>query len=230
MQFWLFAENIEFNNIREKIENWFGVIQGSYPQEINIELLAFNKASAKKIIEKELPLEAMYMAFKIPSRIHPDYYACDLLSDVLCNGQSSRLYRHLLKDQTIFSQVDAYVSGSREPGLLVIEGKLTEGTNMEMAIDAVWEQIELIKSGNVSEKELEKLKNRVESNHRITETSVFKPCHVTCLLRIPGRSRYDQHRTRKIQTGEARRPHPCLPISFWSNENLCLLTYRHTKS
>lgn len=48
-----------------------------------------------------------------------DFYACDIISDILSNGQSSRLYVNLIKNQRLFSGIDAYVSGDRDPGLFI---------------------------------------------------------------------------------------------------------------
>ena len=96
-------------------------------------------------------------------RIHPDYYAFDILSDVLSNGNSSRLTQHLVKERQIFSSIDAYISGSVEPGLFQISGKPAPGVSLEQAEAAVWEELEALKNTLVDEHELEKVKNKFES-------------------------------------------------------------------
>lgn len=60
------------------------------------------------------------MAFHMCDRMHPDYYACDILSDLLCNGRSSRLVQHLVQEQRLFGSIDAYIAGSVDPGLFFI--------------------------------------------------------------------------------------------------------------
>ncbi len=113
------------------------------------------------------------MAFHIPGRLHPDYYAADLLSDVLCNGQSSRLFRRLLKEEQLFSSIDCYVTGSVDPGLLIIEGKPAEGISIETCRDAIWRELGLLKNERIGEHELEKIKNKVESNLIFSEISIL---------------------------------------------------------
>ena len=62
-----------------------------------------------------------------------DYYAFDILSDILSNGRSSRLTRRLVQEQKLFSSLDAYISGTRDAGLLHISGKPSAGVSLEQA-------------------------------------------------------------------------------------------------
>lgn len=62
------------------------------------------------------------MAYHMCSREDADYYAFDILSDILSNGRSSRLTRRLVQEQKLFSSLDAYISGTRDAGLLHISG------------------------------------------------------------------------------------------------------------
>jgi predicted Zn-dependent peptidase len=113
------------------------------------------------------------MAFHAPSRFHYDYYAVDLLTDVLSNGSSSRFYRRLLKEKRLFSEIDCYQSGTLDPGLVMIEGKPTEGVSLESAEVAIWEELELIKNELVAEHELQKLKNKIESQQAFSDAGAL---------------------------------------------------------
>ena len=97
------------------------------------------------------------------SRFDAYYYACDSLSDILSNGRSSRLTRRLVQEQKLFSSLDAYISGTRDAGLLHISGKPSAGVSLEQAEAAVRKELEELKSGFVGEQELEKVKNKFES-------------------------------------------------------------------
>ena len=96
-------------------------------------------------------------------RLNPDYYAFDMLSDILSNGKSSRLIRRLVIERRICSSVDAYISGSLDAGLIHIVGKPTPGYTLADVEKAVWEELETLKHTPVDEHELEKVKNRYES-------------------------------------------------------------------
>ena len=95
------------------------------------------------------------------------------MSDVLSNGPSSRLFRRLLKEQQIFSDIDCYITGSLEPGLCIIEGKPADGVSMEKAKAAIWEELELLKKNLIPERELKKLQNKAESTFAFSSSSIM---------------------------------------------------------
>lgn len=116
-------------------------------------------------IERPVPVDALFMAFHMCRRDEPDYYAFDILSDLLANGRSSRLNRRLVQERKLFSNIDAYISGSRDAGLLHISGRPSAGVTLEEAEDAVWAELDLLRQEIVDERELEKVKNKFESAH-----------------------------------------------------------------
>ena len=73
------------------------------------------------------------------------------------------LTRRLVQEQKFFSSLDAYISGTRDAGLLHISGKPSAGVSLEQAEAAVRKELEELKSGFVGEQELEKVKNKFES-------------------------------------------------------------------
>lgn len=92
-----------------------------------------------------------------------DYYAFDILSDLLSNGRSSRFIKNLVQKKKLFNNIDAYISGSIDEGLFHISGKPVKGISLEEAEKAIWEELEIIKNEEVSPDELEKVKNKYES-------------------------------------------------------------------
>lgn len=92
----------------------------------------------------------------MPAHCHPDYYAFDILSDVLSNGRSSRLKPAFGTTETIILSIDAYISGSVDAGLFHISGKPSAGVTLEQAEAAVREELELLQQELVDEQELEK--------------------------------------------------------------------------
>jgi zinc protease len=146
-----------------KVEKWFGEIpKGDVPSR-NLPKEPQQKKTIRKIVEANVPVEALYIAFRSPDRFDKDYYATDLLTDILSSGSSSRFYRRLLKEKRLFSEIDCYLTGSIDPGIILIEGKNTEGVTLEAAEEAIWAELETLKHELVSETELQKLKNKIES-------------------------------------------------------------------
>ncbi len=167
------AGNVTVQSVRELAEKWFGNIpKGNRPPRALPQELPHGKMD-KMIQEKEVPLDALFIAFHMPERNHPDYFAVDLLSDVLSNGRSARFYRRLLKEQKLFNQIDAYITGHFEPGLLIIEGKPAEGVSIETAEEAIWKELEELKRKPIAETELQKLKNKIESTLVFSEMNAL---------------------------------------------------------
>ncbi len=114
-------------------------------------------------VERNVPLDALFMVYHMCGREDADYYAFDILSDILSNGRSSRLTRRLVQEQKVFSSIDAYISGTRHPGLLHISGKPATGVSLEQAEHAVRKELEELQQSLIGEQELEKVKNKFEA-------------------------------------------------------------------
>ncbi len=127
----------------------------------------------EKTIHGDVPMPMILMAFHMPGRTSDQYYACDLISDILANGKSSRFYQQLIKNKQIFSDIDCYISGSRDSGLIIIEGRPMPGITMEQAYNEIWLELEKLKDVRIEAKELEKLKNKVISSLCISDLSVL---------------------------------------------------------
>lgn len=157
------AGNVRTKEIQALSEKWFKAIPAGqkYYRELPKEPVQTEARSLA--VTADVPLDAIYMAFKMPARNHSEYQAYDLLSDILSQGQSSRLYGRLLKDQQLFSDIHAYITSSLDEGLFVVEGKLVHGITMEQAETAIWKELEQLAQQEVSETELTKVKNKSES-------------------------------------------------------------------
>lgn len=114
-------------------------------------------------VERPVPSDALFMAFLMCDRLHPDFVVYDIISDVLSNGQSSRMYNRLVKQQGLFSEINAYITGDRDRGLFAIDGKLQPGVAFEKAEAAVWQELRQIAEEEMSAYELEKVANKYES-------------------------------------------------------------------
>jgi len=167
------AGRIKVKEVLPKVEKWFGNIPMGSPNKRNLPVEKALWKKQHKLIKESVPADAVYMAWHMPARNHPDFYACDLLSDILSIGRSSRFYRKLIKEKQIFSEIDAYITGSLDPGLFIIEGKPFPNIKMSDAIEAIWEEIHNIQDVVVAKRELEKLKNKNESSQEFSEVSVL---------------------------------------------------------
>lgn len=155
--------HISFEETVALAEKWFGPIPARDVKARRLPAEPRQTAQRRLRIERNVPVDALYMSFHMGNRLSREYYVCDLLSDLLSNGRSSRLIRSLVQEQQLFSSVDAYIQGSIDEGLLQISGKLSEGISLEEGEVAVWKELERLKTVPVTYEELEKVKNRYEA-------------------------------------------------------------------
>ena len=168
------AGNVREAEVLQLAEKWFGAIPaGPAAHRVLVPEPPQDAPHRREVRSANVPVPAVYLAFRTPERLHKDFYAVDLLSDVLAQGHSSRLYRRLLKERNLFSQIDAYITANIDPGLLVIEGRPAEGITMDAALAAIWEELELLKKEPIDTRELEKIQHRFESTVVFSETSVL---------------------------------------------------------
>ncbi|MBI9057540.1 MAG: insulinase family protein [Labilibaculum sp.] len=165
------AGNVETEQVKTLAEKWFAPIERREIAERNLPVEPVQTEFRSKKVESNVPFDAIYMAFHMGKRMDEDFYIVDLVSDVLSNGQSSRIFQSLVKEKNLFSSIDAYLTGEFEPGLFLISGKLIEGVDMKVAEDAIWEELNKIASQKVDEYELQKVKNKVESTLVFSEIS-----------------------------------------------------------
>jgi len=158
------AGNVETENIKKLTEKWFGEIPAGEKKQRDLPKEPKQKEARFLEIKADVPVDALYKAYHMPAKTDEKYYSTDLMSDVLGRGKSSRLYKKLVKEEGIFSGIAAYVTGSVDPGLLVISGQVSSGISIEAADTAVKQIIKELQEEEIANKELEKVKNQAISS------------------------------------------------------------------
>lgn len=157
------AGNVTTEQVRQLAEKWFGNIPAGNKYNRNLPQEPLQTEARVATVEANVPLDALYKAWHIGGRMSPSYYTADLITEIMGNGVASRLHLRLVKELQLFSNISCYHTGSTDPGLLVIEGKIVEGKSIEDANAAVEAEIEKLVSGGVTEDELQKAKNKIEA-------------------------------------------------------------------
>ena len=155
--------NISFEEAVELTEKWFGSVPRREVPVRNLPQEPEQTEERRLTVERNVPLDSLFMAYHMCDHRHPDYYVFDILSDVLSNGRSSRLNQHLVQEKQLFSSIDAYISGSVDAGLFHIAGKPSAGVSLELAEAAVRDELDRLQQELVDGQELEKVKNKCES-------------------------------------------------------------------
>lgn len=194
------AGNIDPDKAFKLSEKWFGDIpsHSSYKRDLPQEPKQLEKR--KLIVESDVPVDALYKVFHMPGKTEADYYSSDLLSDIIGRGKSSRLHTKLVEDQKMFSQINAYVLGSMDPGLMVISGNLSEGVDFETAEQAIDEITNEIQNSGVKETELEKVKNQAISSLDFGEIEVLNRAMNLAYYSLIGDPNLANQETEKIKS------------------------------
>lgn len=167
------AGNVTVDQIKTLSEKWFAPIPaGNKTARV---LPKEPKQLHKKIlnVEAEVPSNALYKAWHMGGRFDEDYYATDLLSDILSKGHSSRFYQQLVKEKEIFTSVSSFVMGTIDPGLFVISGRVKDNITLEHAEQEVDRILQQVVQEGVLDEELEKVKNQAESSLEFGEVEVI---------------------------------------------------------
>jgi predicted Zn-dependent peptidase len=157
------AGNVSVEQIKQLAEKWFGDIPAGKKYERRIKQEPEQKEPRMMEVTAAVPLDALYKCWHISGRLDKRYYTTEIISEILGGGTSSRLFQSLVKDQQLFSSIDCSHSGSIDPGLLSISGRLIKGVTLERAENALFKELEKIKTEMISVPELEKIKNKTES-------------------------------------------------------------------
>lgn len=145
------------------------------------------------MVERDVPTDMLCMAFLMCDRLHDDFIYYDLVSDVLSNGESSRLYNELVRKRGFFSELNAYITGDRDRGLFVVEGRLGEHITFEQGEEAVWQQLHRLQTEPLSDYELAKVVNKYESTFAFSQYKASDKAAALCYYEWLGRTDWVNH-------------------------------------
>ncbi|MDA3890575.1 MAG: pitrilysin family protein [Salinivirgaceae bacterium] len=165
--------NVDTEEVKALSEKWFGDIPKRNVPTRN--LTAEPKQTEYRLneVERPVPLNTIFQAYHMVDRLSHDYYATDLISDILSNGKSARLNQHLVNEQKLFSQINGYITGDIDAGLFIVTGNLSEGVSFEKGQAAIRHELDAIMNQLTDENELNKVKNKVEANLVYSEINLL---------------------------------------------------------
>lgn len=166
------AGPISIKRMKELAMKWFNDIPSGKTIKKNYSSEPPKKEARHKQSQAEVPVDAIYMTFPCPARADKAFYAVDLLSDIFSNGPSSRLIHRLTRENKYFNQIDCYVTGDFDPGLIVFEGRPTEKISLQDAEEIISKEINDLKNQLIESTELQKWKNKAESTLVLSEMGI----------------------------------------------------------
>lgn len=220
--------NISFEDTVALAEKWFGPIPRRNVATRNLPKEPVQTEERRQTVERYVPVDALYMVFHKCDRLHPDYYTFDMLSDLLSSGRSCRFIQHLVLEKQIFSNIDAYISGSIDEGLFHITGKPSPGISLEEAEEAVWEELEALKTIEIDSYELEKVKNRYESEQIFNNLNYLNVATNHAFFELIGQAEDINYEVEKYRSVTSERIREVARKAF-VRENCSVLYYKAKK-
>lgn len=167
------AGRVDLPQVKQLCEKWFEPIESGEKPQRRLPVEPKQTEPRHLTVERDVPASSIYKAYHMCARGDKAYHAVDLISDILSRGNSSRLYKTLIKDKQLFTDINAYVMGDFDEGLFVISGKVSAGVSMEAAEQGIFDEISRLRNELVAEEELLKCKNKIESSLTFSETDVL---------------------------------------------------------
>ena len=165
--------DVEFAEVKRLTEKWFGPIpKGSRPKR-NLPVEPPQTEHRTIELKANVPFDAFYKVYHMPSRLDQSYHAVDLISDILGRGKSSRLFESLVQEKQLLNSVSSYITGSVDAGLLVITGKLKSGIDFDQVEQTLDFEIDRLVNDGLEHSELEKVKIQAESSLVFSELELL---------------------------------------------------------
>jgi zinc protease len=219
------AGDVKVAEVKRLAEKWFGPIPSQTKVQRNLPQEPLQTEARRLEVEAQVPNDSIYIAFHGVDRLHPLYYAMDLITDILSRGTSSRLYQALVKERPLFSEINAYITGSIDNNLVIVEGKPLPGIGLEEAEASIWEQLQGFIAEPLQEEELEKVKNKTESLLAFSELAILdKAMNLAYfkLLGIPERVNEEAERYQSVTIAQIQN----LATDIFRKENSSTLLYK----
>ncbi len=180
------AGNFELDEIKNLTSKYFADIPSGEKYVRNIEKEPKQDEYREKTVDRDVPANAFYYAFKMCNRLDKDFYTTDFLSDALGRDKSSRLYLSLKKDQQLVSKINCYILGSIEEGLLIISGRLNENVSFDDFDTALWKELEQVKEKQLQKEELTRIKNKIRTSKEFQEQGILNRAMGLCMYELLG--------------------------------------------
>ncbi len=165
--------NINFESAFKLSQKWFGPIESRAIKPRNLPEEPAQTEERIINLERDVPSDALYKFWHIGPRNSKDFYTIDLITDLLAGGESGRLHTKLVREKKLFSEINAYMTSDIDPGLVVVQGKLMNGAELQEADNLVNEVINGLLNPKDLGEEMEKVKNKFESSTVFSRTSIL---------------------------------------------------------
>ncbi len=158
------AGDVNPDDIYERVNRYFGDIPPGPPITKFQTYTAKMNAPLRLIAEDRVPQSKIIKSWNVPEWGSKDHTYLDLLSDVMAVGKVSRLYKRLVYDDKIATEVYAYVDAREIGSQFVIEATVKPGGDLKAVEKAIDEELERLHKDGVTQQELDRVRNQFFAN------------------------------------------------------------------
>lgn len=167
------AGNVKTAEIERLANKWFGDIPSGklqlkdFPQELP-------QIEARSLFHQaDVPVKSIYKAYHSPKKFNQGKYALNLFGDILGKGQTSLLYKKLVKEKPLFTGISSQNTAYSDSGLFIISGSLSDGVSFDEANEAIENCLAAALSSQDYSKQLQKVKTQALSLDKFGEVEVL---------------------------------------------------------
>lgn len=154
-------------------EKYFGSIPGGKkPKRKTFTEQPLTKCITADIYDN-IQLPGIFIAYKVPRENSRESYEFDILSDMLSTGESSRLYHEIVYEKQLASEIGCWIDNKEFAGLLYLYAILMPGVTIEQMQKEIDRIIDEVKQGQLSDNELQKVKNRIETRNAFRRQTIL---------------------------------------------------------
>jgi predicted Zn-dependent peptidase len=157
--------DVDFDRVRKMAERYFGPI-GRGEDLPDLTTREPEQKGERRVVVTEEAKPTLTIGYHMPQRPHPDAYAMDVLSDILSGGRTSRFYKSIYEDQELTREAPStwIGPGNRLDPLFVIDADPKDPHTLSEIENAIYAELEKLKTEPVSEHELDRIRNQTEAD------------------------------------------------------------------
>jgi zinc protease len=155
--------DIEIDETVQTVNRYFGEIKPGKEIERSTYEDPILDEESTAVIHDNIHFPGIFIGYRIPKSNTRERYAFEILAEILSSGESSRFYRELVYNQQLVSDIGSYVDAREFAGILYIYAILMPGIEIQKVQYEIDRIVEKAISGDITEDEIQKIKNRIES-------------------------------------------------------------------